>query len=371
MFHDPDRIYTPEDLQMLRPAVFDGTDTIPNYLAGSLLQVPDVHKEDSVATLWPQAAFPEEDNPAGGGSDPMAESLSQMFPGASINGAPPAPPAPATPTNPFDAMVASLKDDNRDDLLSKAGLLVAAPEAAMDLDLHVEILDELTEMDEYQRARILVAAINEGSNEVTELQVVATLATPELDAFPKAVDLISRLTWPSSRTSAQRRNGLLPHEKTQMRDHEMMEDRINLMLMMGDPTDAVLEQALHIPGCIEDDTLVDLLADASPYLIQHWLLGDHTWTPTQGLLEALGKKLDQDTLLAVRKGYGELVEKGHDPSTPWVGHMARHLFLPNVHLTPLAATLVWARIQDVYGDETAAALALVCLAADSDSVVSL
>ena len=97
MFHDPDRIYTPEDLQMLRPAVFDGTDTIPNYLAGSLLQVPDVHKEDSVATLWPQAAFPEEDNPAGGGSDPMAESLSQMFPGASLNGAPPAPPAPATP----------------------------------------------------------------------------------------------------------------------------------------------------------------------------------------------------------------------------------------------------------------------------------
>ena len=337
---------SPEMLKQFRPpeAFLAGK---PSYLAGSLLRVPNAHSEGTLMVLLPQAAFP----------------------GWNVSTGPDGKQAPAG-TTPFDQMAEELGEGLPQELVTAAEITAASPELAVATGVAGTLLRGVSELGVYRVADLLREELATASDEPTAGQVLLVAALPEIGLFPAAKEAVEKATQGDEKP---RRNldAFKDPVRTVAYAVENFAERITMLKAMSTPADAILEQALHVEDCIDEDDLIDLLEEASPRTVASWLLGLHRWHPSRSALAGLGTRIDNDRMRQIRGAYQAFVDEGHEASTPWIGDLALNMFVPDVQLSPVAATLVWHRLTEMYTADEAAALAVVTLAGTTDGVVSL
>lgn len=349
VYRDPSRIFSPADLAALDPADLSAVDN-SSTLAASLLMVPDVHNEERLSVLWGIAAFP-------GWNCPDAEG--EM----------------GAEGSPFDQMEKSLSDFDDEPLLTMAGLIAELPDYAVGAKLPQQMQVALDNtLDQYRAAKIITAAAQDAPDATTAHQVLATAIVPGLDIYPGAVAALRA----AGHSHVGEGSGLPDSRDVR----ERAAQQIDMMEVLGTPADALAEMALNVPGSVDDERLGMLLSSASPYLVAHWLAGRHRTHPTREAVRVLGGNIDSGVLNDARQMFNRLaagepaVDGGLDSGgpplpIPWIGLVAEYLFLPSAPIPAATAALLWGRIVDAFGDDSAATLALCLSQAAGNTTVKL
>lgn len=340
MFSQINRPLSAADLQQMRPA--EKFDTEPNYLAGSILHVPGVFREEASIILWPMAAFPgyNVDGPDGA----MA----------------------AEGSSPFDTMVKDLNELPNvltEDAEATADLAAEDPDLVPMLDLLPTLMETTTNLTPHMVAQILVDELRSGDpQEVNGKRLLAALKHDLSATFPAAAAAARDLISTATTTETPRFASLQRKERDAGVD--LVRARVEALENMGEDATTVLLHALRAERSIPDDKLIGLLTKVDAYTQASWLLGAGAWAPTPNLVSAFGKTLSADAKSELKLEVLSMCEKGFTLPPELIPTVVSDLFIPNVALDPVAATLLWHEIQTHCGDDVLAAMGVCAIAAE-------